>query len=74
MIKNISSTDRLIRLIVGVILLVIAVPSLAGMAFIGLGGWAWLVGLIGLALLASGVLNFCLVYSLLGINTRKVTD
>ncbi|PIO97022.1 conserved hypothetical protein [uncultured Pleomorphomonas sp.] len=74
MIKNVGSTDRLIRLIAGVILLIIAVPSLAGMAFVGLGGWAWLVGLIGLGLLASGLLNFCAVYSLLGINTSKIAD
>jgi hypothetical protein len=69
--KNVGSTDRNIRLIVGVILLIIAVPSLAGMAFVGLGGWAWLVGLIGVALVATGLLNFCWAYSLLGINTCK---
>ena len=72
MIKNVGSTDRLVRLIVGVILLVIAVPSLAGMAFVGLGGWAWLVGLVGVVLLATGLLNFCYAYTLLGINTCKV--
>lgn len=71
MIKNVGSTDRLIRLIAGVILLIIAVPSLAGMAFVGLGGWAWLVGLIGVALVATGLLNFCGAYALLGINTCK---
>lgn len=69
--KNVGSTDRLIRLIAGVILLIIAVPSLAGMAFVGLGGWAWLVGLVGVALVATGLLNFCGAYALLGINTCK---
>lgn len=74
MIKNVGSTDRLIRLIAGVVLLIIAVPSLAGMAFVGLGGWAWLVGLIGVALVATGLLNFCWAYSLLGINTCKTNS
>lgn len=74
MIKNVGSTDRLIRLIAGVILLIIAVPSLAGMAFVGLGGWAWLVGLVGVALVATGLLNFCGAYALLGINTCKVGE
>ncbi len=74
MIKNVGSTDRLIRLIAGVILLVIAVPSLAGVTFVGLGGWAWLIGLIGLALLATGLFSFCGVYSLLGINTGKTAN
>ena len=72
MINNVGSTDRLIRLIAGIILLIIAVPSLAGMAFIGLGGWAWLVGLIGVGLVASGLLNFCPAYTLIGVNTCKM--
>lgn len=71
MIKNVGSTDRLIRLIAGIILLIIAVPSLAGMAFVGLGGWAWLVGLVGLVLAATGLLNFCPAYTLIGVNTCK---
>ena len=71
MIKNVGSTDRLIRLIAGVILLIIAVPSLAGMAFAGLGGWAWLVGLVGLVLVATALLNFCPAYTLIGVNTCK---
>ena len=74
MIKNVGSTDRLIRLIAGAILLIIAVPSLAGMAFVGLGGWAWLVGLVGVVLLATGLLNFCPAYTLLGMNTCPIKD
>jgi len=71
MIKNVGSTDRLIRLIAGVILIIIAVPSLAGMAFLGLGGWAWLIGLVGVVLLATALLNFCPAYTLIGVNTCK---
>ena len=71
MIKNVGSTDRLIRLIAGAILLIIAVPSLAGMAFVGLGGWAWLVGLVGVVLVATALLNFCPAYTLIGVNTCK---
>lgn len=72
MIKNVGSTDRLVRLIAGVILLIIAVPSLAGMAFIGLGGWAWLIGLVGLVLVATALMNFCPAYTLIGVNTCKI--
>ena len=71
MIKNVGSTDRLVRLIAGLILLIIAVPSLAGMAFVGLGGWAWLVGLVGVVLVATALLNFCPAYTLIGVNTCK---
>ena len=72
MIKNVGSTDRLVRLIAGLILLIIAVPSLAGMAFVGLGGWAWLVGLVGVVLVATALLNFCPAYTLIGVNTCKI--
>ena len=72
MIKNVGSTDRLVRLTAGVILLIIAVPSLAGMAFIGLGGWAWLIGLVGLVLVATALMNFCPAYTLIGVNTCKI--
>ena len=71
MIKNVGSTDRLVRLIAGLILLIIAVPSLAGMAFVGLGGWAWLVGLVGVVLVATALMNFCPAYTLIGVNTCK---
>ncbi len=74
MIRNVGSTDRLVRLIAGIVLLIIAVPSLAGMAFIGLGGWAWLIGLIGVGLLASALLNFCPAYTLIGVNTCKTGE
>ena len=64
MIKNVGSTDRLIRLIAGAILIIIAVPSLAGMAFVGLGGWAWLVGLVGVVLLATGLLVLSITWAM----------
>lgn len=69
--KNVGSTDRLIRIIVGAILIIVAVVSLAGMALIGLGGWAWLIGLVGVVMAATGLINFCPAYTLIGINTCK---
>jgi hypothetical protein len=72
MIRNVGSTDRMLRLIAGVILLIIAVPSLAGVAFLGLGGWAWLIGIVGLGMVTTALINFCPAYTLLGINTCKI--
>ena len=55
---NIGDTDRLIRIVVGVVL--------TGLALAGqIGVW----GFIGLLPLATGLFRFCPAYRLLGINT-----
>lgn len=60
---NIGSTDRAIRLTLGVILLAIAV-------FAGLGGiWPWLLGGAGLIALLTAAFRFCPLYRLIGVNT-----
>ena len=61
--KNMSQTDRVIRAVVGVVL-VIAYFMVAG-------SWSWLLLLIGLVLLATAALGSCPPYSLLGISTKR---
>lgn len=56
--NNVGGIDRLLRIAVGALLIV-----LAAMGTIGLWGY------IGLVPLATGLLRFCPVYPLLGINT-----
>ena len=56
---NVGGIDKFIRIVVGLALILWAV----------LGGpvWAW----IGVLPLATGLFNFCGLYALLGMNTRK---
>ena len=62
---NESGTDRVIRFILGIILLVL--------------GWAVLhnnvlgviLDIIGIILIITAITGFCLLYSVLGINTKK---
>lgn len=61
--NNVGQTDKLLRLGAGVLLL--------GLGATGVIGW-W--GLIGLVPLATGLLNWCPAYRLLGINTCKLTS
>jgi hypothetical protein len=61
--KNMGQSDRAIRAVVGVIL-VIAYFMVAG-------AWSWLLLLIGLVLLATAALGTCPPYSLLGIRTNR---
>jgi len=60
MLKNIGSTDQALRILAGIVLI--------AWALLGNGPtWAW----VGVIPLVTGLLNFCPLYRLLGINTRK---
>lgn len=58
--KNVGGIDRILRIVVGALLIVWAV-------FLNGPVWAW----IGVIPLATGLLNFCPVYSLFGMSTNK---
>jgi len=60
--QNVGNTDRWIRIVLGVVLLSLIV-------FLD-GGIRW-IGLIGLIPLLTGIFNFCPIYALLKINTKK---
>ena len=60
--QNVGNTDRWIRIVLGVVLLSLIV-------FLD-GGIRW-IGLIGLIPLITGLINFCPLYALLGLNTKK---
>ena len=63
--KNMGSTDRIIRSVVGVVLLILALTSLGG-------ALAWIAGIVGVVMLATAAMGSCPPYALLGINTCKV--
>lgn len=60
---NIGKIDRIIRLIIGVALLLLALQL-----------QSILLGIVGLVMLVTGVIKFCLLYKLLGINTGCQKD
>ncbi|MBN8501945.1 MAG: DUF2892 domain-containing protein [Sphingomonadales bacterium] len=58
--RNVGQTERLIRIIVGLVLL--------GMAFAGMyTPWTWL----GIVPLLTGVIGWCPPYAIFGINTCR---
>ncbi len=57
---NVGGIDRAIRIVAGL--------ALIAWALLGGPVWAW----IGVVALATGLMNFCPTWSLLGINTCKV--
>ena len=60
MTKNIGDTERIIRIVGGLVLMALAATGIVGV-------WGWL----GLVPLATGLTGWCPPYSLLGINTCK---
>jgi len=58
MTSNVGGIDRVLRIVVGLVLIVLAATGVVG---------AW--GYLGVIVLATGVFSFCGAYTLLGINT-----
>ncbi|MCC5825648.1 DUF2892 domain-containing protein [Alkalimonas sp.] len=57
---NVGGLDKVIRMLVGIALIVLAATGVIGI-------WGW----VGLVPLLTGLLNTCPAYSLLGISTCK---
>lgn len=61
---NVGSTDRNVRIGVGVLFLII------GLFF----AESWLIVVVGAILIATGIFSFCPAYKLLGMNTASDSD
>lgn len=59
--KNVGGIDKIARIVIGAVLIGLAVTG-------NIGVWGW----IGILPLATGLLNTCPAYKLLGINTCKI--
>ncbi len=62
MTTNVGKTDKVIRVIIGIVLL--------SLLFILKGGVRW-VGLIGFVPLLTARIGFCPLYTALGVNTHR---
>lgn len=66
MTRNMGTVDRGLRALVGIV-------ALAGAFVLGwFSGWmVWVAAVIGLVMLATSVMGFCPLYSIVGIKTCK---
>jgi hypothetical protein len=64
--KNVGTGDRFLRVIIGVITLIL---GLSGMLD---GIFKWFALGIGAVMILTASMQFCLLYTLLGVNTCKV--
>ncbi|RIA47597.1 YgaP family membrane protein [Dichotomicrobium thermohalophilum] len=66
MTANVGRIDRIIRAVVGVVLLAL------GLGYLGAGvttPWDWILGIVGAVLLATAVFSICPAYALFGVRT-----
>lgn len=63
--SNINSLDRIIRVILAVLVGVLYFANLIS------GTLAIVLGVVAIIFLATSLINFCPLYSILGISTRK---
>lgn len=63
---NVGSTDRLIRILFGLVL--IALPFLSGWGMLG----TIVSAVIGVVLMVTALVRFCPLYRLIGVRTCKV--
>lgn len=64
MTVNEGTVDRVIRVALAAVLFFLAFSGAVT------GVWAWVAGIVGAIALVTGVLGFCAIYALLGVNTR----
>jgi hypothetical protein len=61
--KNVGMVDRIVRIILGIILLYLFAVNMITSP------WSYIVALIGLILLVTGIVGTCPLYSILSMNT-----
>lgn len=70
MLANVGNTDRILRVILGLVL--IALPLVGAFAPVSAGALKWLSIIVGIALVATAGMRFCPLYRIFGIQTCKV--
>lgn len=63
MTKNVGGIDKIIRIVLGLVLIALAATGTVGL-------WGW----IGIVPLATGLLGWCPPYAMLGFNTCKTKN
>ncbi|MFC7046859.1 DUF2892 domain-containing protein [Halobacteriaceae archaeon GCM10025711] len=68
--KNVGGVDRTVRIALGTLLVLAAVGGVAGLYALGT-TVAAVLAVVGVVLLATGLLQTCIIYRFIGVNTNK---
>jgi len=66
---NVGSADRIVRAILGLVLILSPFMPFTAPLFAGWGSWSYLVVAIGLVLVVTATMRFCPLYAIFGLNT-----
>jgi len=66
---NVGTPDRIIRIVLGLVLLASPFLPMSASLFAAWGAWKFLVAAVGLVLIVTGAVRICPLYAILGINT-----
>jgi len=60
---NVGTADRILRLVIGVLLLVAKIANVVR------GGWGWVLAVVGVVLIVTALIGYCPLYGVWGIST-----
>ncbi|MFZ3383775.1 MAG: DUF2892 domain-containing protein [Candidatus Methanoperedens sp.] len=63
--KNVGTIDRIVRVVIGIILLYAAATGMVS------GIWMYVAGILGIVMLAAAALAYCPLYPAMKINTTS---
>jgi hypothetical protein len=67
---NVGTPDRIARMVIGAVLVLL--PLLPGIALFTTPLWFWASLIVGSVLIGTALIRFCPLYAVLGLSTRKV--
>lgn len=67
---NVGTPDRIARLVIGAVLVLL--PLLPGIALFANPLWFWASLVVGFVLIGTALVRFCPLYAILGLSTCKV--
>lgn len=66
---NIGSPDRIVRIVLGIVLLLAPFVAPSAVVLAGLGTWKYAMVAVGAILVVTGLLRFCPLYRIMGIRS-----
>lgn len=69
---NVGSADRVVRAILGLLLIVLPFMPFAASFFAGWGAWKFVVVVVGIVLAGTSAMRFCPLYAIFGLSTCPV--
>ena len=68
---NVGTPDRIARIVIGAVLVLL--PFVSGLALFANPLWLWASVVIGVVLIVTALVRFCPLYAILGLSTCRVS-